>query len=502
MSEASGSAANRQCRRSGDLLHLAVVAVLAFGWSLYWPIADAHSFRQTHTASTVRFFLREGFHLLRPEIDFVGEPGVFVLEFPWYQAVVGLLYLALGEYQFLGRLVAAACTLSAAAFLYAAVREVGPRRTALAAGLLALASPVSVLYGRAYLPDSMGLAACTAVLWLGLRVLQHGGVRPVAAASLAAAGLVAGTLKPPFLVPVLLGLAAVARARWRVGRPTRCAWLRSTAVSLAVPALVTVVAAVAWRLHADAQNTAAGLVGHAIRTFPTWYFFRPEQFVDPEVVRTQVLRVAMALGPAGVALVALGVRGLLRRPRDGLDALSVGLAAGAVLYLAVFLNLTVIHQYYHLPVAWALAPLAARPLSVWAERRPRLAPAAVALSVAVTVAATAVHRRGIGFPWHAGQIRVGREFRSVVPEGRPLTFFVPSPEGHSAPMFLYWADVRGLCAQALDEATLSRIAATGYRYVVVERGSTEAASRRLLDGWPRAQQSGETPHLVVYRIRG
>src|SRR6185436_16415977 len=114
-----------------------------------------------------------------------------------------------------------------------------------------------------------------------------------------------------------------------------------------------------------------------------------------------------------------------------LEVAALGLALGSALYLVAFLNLNIVHQYYHLPVAFALAPLAA----IAATRpplagRPRCLAAAVAISTAVTIAVVAASRRDLGFPWDRDQIELGREFRDVVPGGRPLTLFVAGEDRH------------------------------------------------------------------------
>ncbi len=110
-----------------DLSRIFLLAALAYGWSLFYPIADAHSFRQTWTASTVRLFAREGTDLLQPRVDYVdlAGPQIVALELPVYQAIVAHLYRLLGEHEALGRLVSAACGLGAAVTQYPGAREVG-----------------------------------------------------------------------------------------------------------------------------------------------------------------------------------------------------------------------------------------------------------------------------------------------------------------------------------------------------------------------------------------
>ena len=50
--------------------------------------ADHHFFRQTQTLGTIDAFWRNGVDLLHPVMISMGKPGVLVLEFPLYQAIV------------------------------------------------------------------------------------------------------------------------------------------------------------------------------------------------------------------------------------------------------------------------------------------------------------------------------------------------------------------------------------------------------------------------------
>jgi 4-amino-4-deoxy-L-arabinose transferase-like glycosyltransferase len=425
---------------------------------------------------------------------------------PLYQAAVAVLYRLFGPHEILGRLLAAACSVLAALVLSRAVREARDGAEARAAGLLALLAPITVLYGRAYLLDPLNVLLTLVFFWLGTRAILGTRARPGELAVLALAGGLAATVKPLHLVPFLAALTWLALARAsEEGRldPRRLARLAAT---LAIPAIVTVAAAVAWRRHAAAANAAAGHPDLDLTNQLWWYCFSPAQFRDPAIWLQLAKRLVVTLGLAGIVLGPVGLataRELLRAPRGSPDRriaeMSLGLALGSALYLVGFLNLNVVHQYYQLPVAFAMAPLFAlaatrSPLA----RRPRALTAAVLLSTVATVAIVAASRRDLGFPYDRDQIEEGREFRAVVPEGRPLTFFVPGEDRHDGPMFLYWADTWGYFEVSPDPATIEARRREGVRLVVIERGPRSAGvAERLPAGTARL---GGGPHMDVYRL--
>src|SRR5437868_9622448 len=66
-----------------------VVSINVIG--IHRPPFDNHNFRQCQTLSTIEFFYEQGVDLLHPQTNYKGEPGVFVLELPLFQALSALL---------------------------------------------------------------------------------------------------------------------------------------------------------------------------------------------------------------------------------------------------------------------------------------------------------------------------------------------------------------------------------------------------------------------------
>ncbi len=155
--------------------------------------------RQADTASIARFFLRDGFHLLYPQIYWGGSgPGYVETEFQLYPFVVSLLYAAFGERVWLGRLVSLLFTLPTLVACYLLIRRLaGPRAARLGLAFLALA-PLAIRYSVAFMPEATVLCFFAVALDRWQRWSEDGAPRLALAASLATA--LAALVKPTSLL--------------------------------------------------------------------------------------------------------------------------------------------------------------------------------------------------------------------------------------------------------------------------------------------------------------
>jgi hypothetical protein len=237
------------------LLLGALVASLAYsrlGWSL--PLLDSWSFRQTQTAISTEYLLRDGFRF-DYETPVLGAPWSLPYEFPTYQASVAFVVKVSGlPLDQAGRLVSLLFAYGAFALLGVWVARATKSRTAgVYAAALALVSPVYLFGSRAFLIESTALC-CT----LGMLVaLQWALARPgswTALGCLAATATLAGLTKATTYAVGLVGVAATLglhapalRAAWRAGGRDRRQVL-ALAAALAVPLLL----ALGWTHHTDA----------------------------------------------------------------------------------------------------------------------------------------------------------------------------------------------------------------------------------------------------------
>ena len=235
--------------------------VLALGLALRFvdlqdPLTDKQAWRQTDTAAIARNFYEEGYLLFYPRVDWRGTtPGYVETNFPLYPFVVALLYaVAEGSYEWLGRLVAALCSTAAAALLYWLALRLGMGRLgALLAALLYLLFPMSIYYGRTFMPEALMILLSVGSLWAFARWIDSGRRWDFALAALLAA--LCFLVKIPTLY---LGFPLVALAWVRWG------WHFVLKPALWLYLVLVLVPAILWYWHANLLFEETGL------TFGIW----------------------------------------------------------------------------------------------------------------------------------------------------------------------------------------------------------------------------------------
>ena len=150
------------------LLGILVLALLPRLIHLDSRPVGRHAWRQCDTASVARNFYENGHRLLSPQIDWA-VPGYVEMEFPLYPWVTSLGYAAVGEAEWLARLLAVAGSLMTIVFLYLIVRRVISEVAGLWAAFFLALLPLSLYFGRAIMPESWMLAASAAGIYWFLR---------------------------------------------------------------------------------------------------------------------------------------------------------------------------------------------------------------------------------------------------------------------------------------------------------------------------------------------
>lgn len=330
---------------------LVAFAHLFINWTA--PLLDQHAFRQTQTALTVYWYVRDGIDLLRPPLPLFGTAHPSIpFEFPLYQALAAGLLKLVGA----GSVdaVTAACRgLSFAFHLLAAwpLHRLARRHfaplAADAAVLLWVALPYSVFWSTSAMIESTAVA----LVLLHLDLVDRAGTATRAGgliAMAAVAGTLAATVKiTTFVVylPMAGLLYAVGRELWRPAN-----WrLRDPAV-LVFAAALPMAAAFAWTGWADfvKQQNLIGGVGLTSSELARWNFGTLEQRLSPDIWKA----VAVTLGvtvlglPGALAFLAGVVRTLG-------DARRMAWLVPGILGPLTFLNLYFVHDYY----AYAIVPV-------------------------------------------------------------------------------------------------------------------------------------------------
>lgn len=451
-------------------LVLAILPLRHFGEELDGP----HAWRQMDTARTIRAFREEKVDLLRPVVSWMGTWRVVVLELPLPQAAAALAQRALGTDSVrVARGVFYLSFLGAVAAAFAAFRRSVGEGPARWAALAFLASPLAQHYARALVVDLFAIGAGLAAFALAAFGLERR--RPSALLLAALVATPAALVKAPVLLPLVPPLLLLALAT----REKRLPFLG------ALLALLPLGAFLLWRLHAEAVNASAPDWSfipdyHRMTNMGRWYFGSLDQRLDPVAWKTLAGRFAReAAGPLG-GLLLLVAAGLLPTWRAGRRVVAAWLA-GAALYVLVFWNLNVVHDYYQLATLPAVALLLAGPLHLLERRlaprraRPWLAPLALLSVVAAGGVAWGDHRlyavRPVGLAF-------GESVRALTPPGA-LVVAVKDDVDARCPLLLEPSrrDGWSVREQFLSPAIVERLRDLGATHLAWAHTGTPGAAR-------------------------
>jgi 4-amino-4-deoxy-L-arabinose transferase-like glycosyltransferase len=346
---------------------LALAFVLALALSLRLvqvgaPILGVHSWRQADTAAMARNFHEGGYRLLYPQVDWGGAgPGYVESEFPAFPYAVALLQGAFGPSEAWGRLLAALLSTLTVYLLYRLARDAyGDERAAVWAAFVFAVLPLSVYYGRAFMPEAAMLCASVAAVHAFDRWTRTGARRWYLLA--AGATSMACLLKLPCLY-LGLPLLYLAWRTWGRGLVRRPALWAFAALVLAPVAL--------WYAHAHALyrhgGVTFGIWEYGSDKWGNWRLVGSGEFWNGVFLRSLAER---HLTWAGVPLAVIG----LFLPRTGRRA---GIVDAWLLALAVYVIVVArgnyVHEYYQLPFLPPLSIAMGRAISAAFASGPRLA---------------------------------------------------------------------------------------------------------------------------------
>ncbi len=311
-----------------------------------------HTFRQTQTGHSARFIAAENNYSLAYPTPILGRPWSIPMEFPLYQWTVAALTQHTGL-----TLVESARTVSLACFYatlpafwwLALLAGVPPGRRWWCLVPIVL-SPVTILYGRAFLIETMALALA---VWFVVSFIQMLRQRSLAwlAATAALGGLAGMTKATTLLVACLpctaIGLRAFLRA-WRNGQHREVRLLLVWGAAAALPVFL---ATWAWTRFADTTK-ALNPIGQALRSDHLVGFNFGQSLLADRLSGERWAQLLpqweTALAPVPLIAVLALLVAVITRPLRGPAFLCLATFLGAQL---VFPLLYSIHDYYFVAIA-------------------------------------------------------------------------------------------------------------------------------------------------------
>ncbi len=329
-----------------------VLAALCLGLrlpGLQLPLLEeGHAWRQSVTAMVARNFYRHSANLCYPEIDLPARgqaltaPGYTNSEFPLFGWLVAQGYRVTGVAEWLGRLLAALCTVGAMLVLYALVRRVGNDWSAAVAAAWFALNPLGIFYTRAFLPEPLMLLLIVVAIERLVVWVETGSGRAFAV------GLACAVLAPMVKQPALHLWPAVVLAGLLApgARPAR--WLRLAA--LAVLPVLGMVLWYRWAMWLGAHYTMHFAVGGGQGLMGLNLWLHGDANFYPRFAAVMVVLIGTVTGWP-VALCGLG------RTQGAGQRVVAAWLLGALAAVAVAGGATISHYYYNLALVLPLAAL-------------------------------------------------------------------------------------------------------------------------------------------------
>jgi 4-amino-4-deoxy-L-arabinose transferase-like glycosyltransferase len=316
----------------------AVAVLLRFIW-IDQEFVDHWSWRQADVAMIARNFYENGFQLFWPQINWSGaNPGYVGTEFPLVPAVAALLYLLLGEHEWIGRTISVAFFAISLPFLFLLVRRIYDERVALVTLIFYSIMPLTIFSGRSFMPDMASVSCIIAAVYFLYAWLED---------------------QRPYFLLLATAFAALSLL------------IKITIIFVGLPMLYLCVTLRGWKSLLDYRLISAGIISvgiaagwymHAFQIsleYPPYHFFGSGgvSVITLEQVASITERTSKTFTPI---LLVLSLAGLFISGR----------AISQARYLFVFWFVACIifviltghgnrHDWYRLPAAPAVAALAA-----------------------------------------------------------------------------------------------------------------------------------------------
>ena len=310
-------------------------ALVSFMIARNCPIND---FREAQVASTSEIFAKEGIHLFYPKLNVMGDPGYFVLEFPAYQALAGLLWNIFGWGELWGKILSHLFWSLAAVYLYILCLLFADRRLSLVTVFLFLFSPIALLNANAVGLESFSVFLSIAFLYYGARWILN--KRPVFFIVTLLISVLGFLVKLPNIAPLYLALIFLKIDKEKTG------WKTFVSPDILLWGAVSLIPAILWQRHADAVNSAyPASAWYTNSQLRDWYFGTIWQKLNPKFFMinfSKALENALGSFPAGVFILI----GLFSAKKY---RFFLGYLLSYVAAYFVFTNLHYTHLHYMIP---------------------------------------------------------------------------------------------------------------------------------------------------------
>lgn len=329
---------------------LILFALVSWRFWHFGPALDLpHDWRQADTAYYITDFVQHSIDLFYPAVCWMGPADTVILEFPLPEAIVAQFQIWFGESMVLSRAVFLIFFLLCSYYFYRIVQLLFDQEIAFWALVIFLSMPLAQFYSRAIHIDFFAQGCCYAVLYYCLRGIQQRSTKAIVLASVLAC--IAGLIKIPYLFYLAIPVLMLAYHRGALR------WLLLRSLMFSVPILLFIV----WQRHVYEVNSHAPDWSYILhyRKFDqnaSWYFGVWEQRLALYHWKNLSLRLLIEAG--GFFCLLLFPFRWFRTNELQQQTLGAWML-GLFIYLLLFFNLNVVHNYYQIPFLGPIAILTA-----------------------------------------------------------------------------------------------------------------------------------------------
>lgn len=351
---------------------LILVRLLHFGSEIDSP----HDWRQCDTAYFIWDFYKNGIDLLHPAVCWMGATDTLILEFPLPEALAALGYHLFGESISWARLVFLTSFAGALLFYYKMVCLLFGKRIGQMATLVYLALPLSIYYSRAIHIDFSALFLIHVMVYCYLRGVDDRRWDYILISSLAA-GL-AFIIKMPYAFFWSIPMLYYAWHKRALGFIFRTG-------GLYLPAILVFWF---WQKHVFRVNEASpdlSYILHYHKMLPriSWYFGKLQERLSLYPWWILLQRGIFEVGGAGgILFLILGLVKVKSFPNRPFIAFWV---TALIIYVLLFFNKNVVHNYYQLPMLAPAALFVAMGLLHFSDLKYKMVPGLFALVALVNI---------------------------------------------------------------------------------------------------------------------
>lgn len=309
-------------------------------------IDDPHGWRQCDTANYIWDYYKNGVDFLHPAVCWMGGYKTLILEFPLTEAIIAWLYQIFGPSVSIARLFFLLFYTLGVYYFYKNCKLFLPLKTAMFSTIIYTFLPLSYYYSRALHIDYFALSFALGMFYYYVVGIQLQSIKKIVIGS--AFATVAFLVKAPYAVSFCLPLLFI------ITKEKSWMFCLKWSILFILPVVIF-----AWWIVKSKQINAMAPDWHFIPSYrkfddnTKWYFglFEHRFILRSWQTLFERLMTDMSGGFLGATLFLVGFFAAFKKKYTLLWLWFIGV----VLYLLLFFNLNVIHNYYQIPFVPLLA---------------------------------------------------------------------------------------------------------------------------------------------------